>query len=182
MAIQKYHNPFEDMMPQSFTSMLDRLFNDTLHSRSILPNFNPKVDTCETENSYEIEVSLPGLKKDEIHVDFHDGRLTISGERKLTDEKKSKKYHLMESQYGSFTRSFTLPDTVNAQAIDASFEDGILKITVPKETRKNNRQKIQIKSAANTNTSKKINTGNETGEPGNMGSNGSKKAKTNKPK
>lgn len=179
MAIQKYHNPFEDMMPQSFTTMLDRFFNDTLHTRSMLPNFNPKVDTSETENSYEIEVSLPGLKKDEIQVDFHNGRLTISGERRMSDEKKNKKFHLMESQYGSFTRSFTLPDTVNTQDIEASFEDGILKITVPKETRKN-RQQIQIKTGAkgNADTSKKINTDSNTGNtPGN-----SNAKKTNKPK
>ena len=181
MAIQKYQNPFEDMMPQSFTSMLDRFFNDTLHTRSMMPNFNPKVDTSETENSYEIEVSLPGLKKDEIQVDFHNGRLTISGERRMTDEKKNKKYHLLESQYGSFTRSFTLPDTVDTQAIDASFEDGILKITVPKEARKNNRQQIQIKSKTNSSadTSKSINTGPDGSNPTNAGG---KKPKTSKPK
>ncbi|MBK0403644.1 Hsp20/alpha crystallin family protein [Adhaeribacter sp. BT258] len=136
------------MTPSSFSTMLDRFFNDSLNSRKAMANFTPHVDTSETDNSYEIEVSLPGLKKEEIEIDFQDGRLTISGERKFSDEKRTKKYHMLESQYGSFSRSFYLPDSINSEAIDAEFEDGVLRITVPKETRKISRQQIKIKGAS----------------------------------
>lgn len=149
MAIQKYRNSLSDeMSPSSFSSMLDRFFNDSLNSRSMMSNFTPHVDTCETDQGYEIEVSLPGLKKDEINIDFQEGRLTISGERRFSDEKKDKKYHMIESQYGSFSRSFYLPDTVNPEGIDADFEDGVLKITVPKDTRKTMKHQIKIKGSS----------------------------------
>jgi HSP20 family protein len=150
MAIQKYRSSLSDEMSpsSSFSSMLDRFFNDSLNSRSMMSNFTPHVDTCETDKGYEIEVSLPGLKKDEINIDFQEGRLTISGERRFSDEKKDKKYHMIESQYGSFSRSFYLPDTVNPEGIDADFEDGVLKITVPKDTRKTMKHQIKIKGSS----------------------------------
>ena len=149
MAIQKFRNPLTDENQSSnFSSMLDRFFNESVNSRGSMATFTPHVDTSETEQNYEIEVSLPGLKKDDIQVDFHDGRLTITGERRFTDEKKSKKYHLIESQYGSFTRSFYLPDTINAEGIEADYDDGVLKITVPKDARRSSRQQIPIKGAA----------------------------------
>ena len=146
MAIQKFKNPLTDETSSSnFSSMLDRFFNESVNSRGSLATFTPHVDTSETEKNYEIEVSLPGLKTEDIQVDFHDGRLTITGERKFSDEKRTKKYHLIESQYGSFTRSFYLPDTINAEAIEANYEDGVLHITVPKDIRRSTRQQIQIK-------------------------------------
>ncbi|MFC5271002.1 Hsp20/alpha crystallin family protein [Adhaeribacter terreus] len=138
----------DETTPSSFSSMLDRFFNDSLNSRKAMASFTPHVDTSETDEAYEIEVSLPGLKKEEIDIDFQDGRLTISGERKFSDEKRTKKYHMLESQYGSFMRSFYLPDTINSEAIDAEFEDGVLRINVPKETRKIARKQIQIKGAS----------------------------------
>jgi HSP20 family protein len=160
MAIQKFRNPLSDESSSSsnFSSMLDRFFNDSLNARSTMATFNPHVDTSETERDYEIEVSLPGIKKEDVQVDFHDGRLTITGERKFSDEKKSKKYHLIESQYGSFTRSFYLPDTINAEGIEAEFVDGVLRVIVPKDTRRSTRQQIQIKggsSRSNEDESKK---------------------------
>jgi HSP20 family protein len=168
MAIQKYRNALSDeMAPSSFSSMLDRFFNDSLNSRSIMSNFTPHVDTCETDQGYEIEVSLPGLKKDEINIDFQEGRLTISGERRFSDEKKDKKYHMIESQYGSFSRSFYLPDTVDPEGIDADFEDGVLKITVPKDTRKTMKHQIKIKGSSqdknqNNDQNKKADSNNDT--------------------
>ena len=148
MAIQKFRNPLADEgSPANFSSMLDRFFNDSVNARGTMASFTPHVDTCETERDYEIEVLLPGLKKEDIQIDFHEGRLTISGERKFSDEKKTKKYHLVESQYGSFTRSFYLPDTINAEAIEADYEDGVLRIIVPKDLRRTTRHQIQIKGS-----------------------------------
>jgi HSP20 family protein len=145
MAIQRYGSGFEDMMPQSFSTMLDKFFNESVNSRERLNKFNPHVDTCETENGYEIDVSLPGLKKDDIQLDFQQGRLTISGERQFSNEKKEKRYHMIESQYGAFSRSFQLPDTVNPERIEATFEDGILHVTVPKDERKTTRHRIEVR-------------------------------------
>ncbi|GGK83094.1 Hsp20/alpha crystallin family protein [Rufibacter glacialis] len=145
MAIQRLGSGFEDMMPQTFSSMLDRFFNDTVNSRERLNKFSPQVDTCETENGYELEMALPGMKKEDIHLDFQQGRLTISGERQFNQEQKNKRYHLIESQYGSFSRSFQFPDTVKADSIEAMFENGVLHVRIPKDEQKTARRRIEVR-------------------------------------
>jgi HSP20 family protein len=146
MAIQRYADSFGDLMPQSFSAMMDRFFNDSLNSRGRLNAFVPQVDAYETEKSYEIEAALPGLKREDLKVEFQQGRLTISGERRLQQERQERRYHLLESQYGSFHRSFQLPDVAAAQGIDAQFEDGVLRISVPKDQQKTMRHQVQIRS------------------------------------
>lgn len=96
--------------------------------------WTPRVDLAETENEYVIHVDVPGLKKDDLEINFHDGALAISGERKFehTDEGENRKYVRIERSYGRFYRSFTLPQAVKHDAIGARFEDGVLTITVPK--------------------------------------------------
>ncbi|WP_400192939.1 Hsp20/alpha crystallin family protein [Hymenobacter sp. B81] len=146
MAIQRYAaDSFGDSLPQSFSAMLDRFFNDSLAQRGRVSAFSPQVDAYETERSYEIEAALPGLKREDIKVEFHQGRLTISGERRLEQERNDRRYHVLESQYGSFQRSFQLPDVANAQGIEASFEDGVLHVTVPKDEQKTMRHQIQVR-------------------------------------
>ncbi|WP_078063158.1 Hsp20/alpha crystallin family protein [Solirubrum puertoriconensis] len=145
MAIQRYSESFGDMIPQSFSSMLDRFFNDSLNTRGRMNAFMPHVDAYETERSYEIEASLPGMKREDIKVEFQQGRLSISGERRLQNERNDRRYHMMESQYGSFQRSFQLPDVANGQGIEATFEDGVLRITVPKDQQKTMRHQVQIR-------------------------------------
>lgn len=76
------------------------------------------------------------MKRDDIKVDSHQGRLTISGERQFQNEQNDRRYHLAESLYGSFQRSFQLPDTVDPGQIEASFEDNVLHVMVPKDTQK----------------------------------------------
>ncbi|MCC3160727.1 Hsp20/alpha crystallin family protein [Hymenobacter sp. 15J16-1T3B] len=146
MAIQRYSDSFGDLMPQSFSAMMDRFFNDSVNSRGRLNAFMPHVDAYETEKSYEIEAALPGLKREDIKVEFQHGRLSISGERRLQQERQDRRYHLLESQYGSFQRSFQLPDVASAQGIEAQFEDGVLRISVPKDQQKTMRHQIQIRS------------------------------------
>ncbi|WP_071885421.1 Hsp20/alpha crystallin family protein [Rufibacter tibetensis] len=145
MAIQRFGSGFEDMMPQTFSSMLDRFFNDSVNSRERLNRFSPQVDTCETEKGFELEVALPGMKKEDIHLDFQQGRLTISGERHFKNEQKDKRYHVIESQYGSFSRSFQFPDTVKADSIEAVFENGILHVRIPKDEQKTARHQIEVR-------------------------------------
>ncbi|TGE27718.1 Hsp20/alpha crystallin family protein [Hymenobacter metallicola] len=145
MAIQKYQDSFSDLTSSSFSTMLDRFFNDSLASRGRVNSFSPHVDAYETEKSYEIEAALPGLKREDIKVDFHQGRLTIAGERRFRNEQNERRYHVVESSYGSFQRSFQLPDTVEATGIQASFEDGLLRVSVPKDEQKTRRHQIEVR-------------------------------------
>jgi HSP20 family protein len=148
MAIQRFNDRMDDT-PRSFSSMLDRFFNESLNVRRQISDFTPHVDAYETEDSFEIEVALPGMKEEEVNIDFHDGRLTISGERRLQNEDRNKRYHMVESQYGSFSRSFQLPHNTDPENIQADFEDGVLRVSVRKEEERPNRRQIQINSRRN---------------------------------
>ncbi|GAB2774126.1 HSP20 family protein [Hymenobacter luteus] len=151
MAIQKYQDSFSDLASSSFSTMLDRFFNDSLASRGRVNSFSPHVDAYETEKSYEIEAALPGLKREDIRVDFHQGRLTISGERHFRQEQSERRYHMVESSFGSFHRAFQLPDTVEASGIEAHFEDGILHVSVPKDEKKTMRHQIEVRGGQGQN-------------------------------
>ncbi|GAC1592826.1 MAG: hypothetical protein NVS3B25_13900 [Hymenobacter sp.] len=148
MAIQKYQDSFADVMPQSFSTMLDRFFQDSVAGRGRVAAFSPQVDAYETEKGYQVEVALPGLKREDIKVDFHQGRLTISGERQFKNEQSDRRYHLVESSYGAFHRSFQLPDTVEPNQIQAQFEDGVLRVTVPKDAQKTMRHQIEVRGGS----------------------------------
>ncbi|MBC3540705.1 Hsp20/alpha crystallin family protein [Rufibacter sediminis] len=148
MAIQRLGSGFDDMMPQTFSSMLDRFFNDSVNTRERLNRFSPQVDTCETETGYELEMALPGLKKEDIHLDFQQGLLTVSGERHFKNEQKDKRYHLVESQYGSFSRSFQFPDTVKPDSIEAVYENGVLHVRIPKDEQKTAKRRIEVREGA----------------------------------
>lgn len=92
----------------------------------------PSTDISETDTEYTIRAALPAVKKEDIHVTLDNGMLTIKGERKQQQEDKSEKYHRVESFYGSFERSFTLPDNVNEDAITSESKDGVLTVHIPK--------------------------------------------------
>jgi HSP20 family protein len=113
---------------------------------SIVSAFTPSVNTREGEYAYHIEVDLPGVKKDDIHVDLKDNVLTISGERKTKKEVKEKAYYKQERSYGKFQRSFTLPDNTDPENIEANSQDGVLEVVIPKmEKSKKETKKIKIK-------------------------------------
>ncbi len=99
---------------------------------SNLSGFSPSVNTREGEFAYHIEVDLPGVKKEDIHVDLKDDVLTISGERKTKEEINEKDYYKMESSYGKFQRNFTLPENADAENINANAENGVLEVVIPK--------------------------------------------------
>jgi HSP20 family protein len=92
----------------------------------------PPVDIAETEKEYLFKVELPEVKKEEINISFHEGVLTIEGERKVEKEEKGKKYHRIERSYGNFLRSFTLPKDADENKITAEFKDGLLLVHVLK--------------------------------------------------
>ncbi len=108
--------------------------------------FVPSVNTRESEFAYHIEMDLPGIKKDDIEITTEDNVLTISGERKLKEEAKDEEYYKVESAYGKFSRSFTLPEKVDFSAIQAEFKDGVLEVTIPKLKEEESKpKKIEIK-------------------------------------
>jgi len=97
-------------------------------------SFNPPaVDIAEKDNAYEITAELPGIAEKDVDVKLAGGVLTIKGEKKSEKEEKKKDYVLSERSYGSFERSFGLPDGVDAEKIDAMFKNGVLTVTLPKK-------------------------------------------------
>ncbi|MBI1221998.1 MAG: Hsp20 family protein [Bacteroidetes bacterium] len=117
-------------MPTSFGQLMDDFFTENRMNQAA--RFSPKTDISEDEKGFHIELSLPGMKKEDVSLEVKKDMLTIEGERKFESEEKDKTYHRVESSYGSFKRSFTLPDYTNSDAIEATFENGILKVFVPK--------------------------------------------------
>jgi len=97
-----------------------------------VPDWAPVVDISETDGEYLIKAEIPEVNKEDVKVTVHNGVLTIRGERKQETEEKGKKFHRVERCYGSFTRSFTLPDNVDEAKISASFKDGVLNIQIQK--------------------------------------------------
>lgn len=95
--------------------------------------WSPRVDIVEDETEIIVKAELPEMKKEDIKVSVEQGVLTLSGERKFEKEEKTKKYHRVESEYGSFLRTFTLPSAVLGEKVTAEFKDGMLKVHLPKD-------------------------------------------------
>jgi len=106
----------------------------------------PAVDIVEREGHFLISADLPGLKREDIHLDINDGVLTLSGERIDEKESSGKHYRRYEKQYGKFVRSFRLPENTNPEAIEAAFADGVLEVMIPKNE-KVLPKKIEVKPA-----------------------------------
>jgi len=92
----------------------------------------PALDISERKDAYVVTVEVPGMKPEELDITLEDGLLTIQGERRFTQESSDQQFHRVERRYGSFRRSITLPAQVQAEQIEASFEDGVLQVIVPK--------------------------------------------------
>jgi len=108
----------------------------------------PAADIVEKDNAYEVTVELPGIDEKHIDVKLSDGCLTIKGEKQEEKEEKKKDYYLHERHFGSFERSFAVPDGVDADKIDASFKKGVLTLTLPKKPEAQKpAKKIEVKAA-----------------------------------
>lgn len=94
--------------------------------------WSPVVDISEDDKEYAIKAELPDVKKEDIKLNVHDDVLTITGERKYEKEEKGKKYHRIERAYGSFVRSFTLPEDADGTKVTAEYKDGMLNVRLPK--------------------------------------------------
>ena len=108
-------------------------------------SFSPTVDLVEAENQFEVTVDLPGLKPEEVEVELKNGDLWIAGKREEEKEDKGKTYHRIERRHGEFRRVLPLPATINAEKIEAKFDNGVLKIIVPK-TEEAKAKHIEVKT------------------------------------
>ena len=111
-------------------SMLDELTSDS--SSSFNTAFTPAINTREGEYAYHVEIDLPGMKKDEINIQVEDNSLVISGERKIKKDMKEENYYKIESSFGTFSRTFSLPENVDVENIHAESKNGVLEIVIPK--------------------------------------------------
>ena len=134
--LSRLHGEMDDLF-DSFFRGLDRPFSGY--------KAWPAIDVAEEEDAIVVRAEVPGCKADDIDISVHGNVLTISGEKKLSEEKKEKGYYHVESTYGSFRREVTLPTDVNQSKVDASYKDGVLSITLPK-AEKAKSIKVKIKS------------------------------------
>jgi len=94
--------------------------------------WSPLVDITEDDKEYLVKAEIPEMKKEDIKINVHDDVLTVSGDRKYEKEEKGKKFHRVERAYGSFMRSFALPENADGSKINAEYKDGVLKVHLPK--------------------------------------------------
>jgi HSP20 family protein len=143
--------PFRNL--SSLQEQVNRLFEGTFPSRgyeSTLTAWAPAVDVYETENELVIKADLPDVAEKDLDVRVENHMLTIHGERKFEQEVKEEKYLRMERSYGSFSRSFSLPNSVSTEAIKAEYKDGVLNITLPKRAESKPKQvKIAVNNGKN---------------------------------
>ena len=132
-------DPFREL--EDVSSRLNRIFGRTSartasdNDMLAVADWMPSVDISETDAAYLIKGEVPGVNKDDVKVTVQDGMLTIQGERKQEMEEKGKKFHRVECNYGSFMRSFRVPDDADESAVKAEFKDGMLNVTLPKSAK-----------------------------------------------
>lgn len=113
---------------------IDRLFDDAFTGRGGGANWNPAVDIQETSSELRLDIELPGIRQEDVELEVENGILSVRGQKSAErkDEGEEGRYHLVERSYGSFFRSFQLPQGVDDQQIQAEFENGVLRIRIPK--------------------------------------------------
>jgi HSP20 family protein len=134
------------MRPLSMNNLFDNFFNNNFSENAVEgKNFVPQVDISETDTAFEIQFIVPGMAKKGFSIDLQDGKLTVSGERKLKEEKSEKNFKSVESFHGTFSRSFYLPENINEGKVEANYTDGILNISIPKDEKKVVKTSIVVK-------------------------------------
>jgi len=145
MSLVKYRNGSRGYYPANMGGLLERFFNDSLYDNTQVQNFIPEVDVLESDKTYELHIAVPGFNKNDFNLEVDDNLLTVSGERKFEDTKSDKKFKSVQTSYGSFSRTFTLPENVDATKIDAHYNNGILEVMVPKDETKIIKTSIKVK-------------------------------------
>src|ERR1700758_1803825 len=112
----------------------NRMGSGEIHSLAVA-DWSPEVDISEDDHGYLLKADLPEMKKDDVRVTVEDGILSVSGERKCEKEDQKKKFHRIERSFGTFRRSFTLPEDADSTKVTAEFRDGVLKVHLPTTAR-----------------------------------------------
>ena len=116
-------------------------------------SFAPPVDVYEDEHNITLKLEVPGIDEKDIDIRIENNTLTVQGERKLEQEKKEENYRRVESRYGSFTRTFTLPTTVDSEKVEANYDKGVLKVKLAKKSEAKPKQiKVNVGSVSNEKT------------------------------
>ena len=145
----------EPLLPQrrEVAGMLRETFEDFYRPWSLAPwgevtrrlaGFAPAVDVSETGDEYRVSVELPGLSKDDVELTIDAGRLLVRGEKKSEERQEKESYLRVERSYGSFSRSIPLPESVDQDAVEATFNEGVLTVRLPK-TEKEHGKRVEIK-------------------------------------
>ena len=130
MALVRYNRPNYRYLSKSVNELMDEFF-EPINARTT-NNFTPKVDVRENEQEFELLLELPGVRKEDMQIELEEDVLYVSGERKAVEETKDTNVHRMEQFYGSFQRSFHLPQGLDKETIATQYQDGILRLTIKK--------------------------------------------------
>ena len=137
MTVLTRWEPFREF--STLQDRMNRLFRDSYNSEPgrdeslTASSFAPAVDVYEDEHQVTLKIEVPGIDEKDIDVRIENNTLTVHGERKIEKEEKEENYRRVERQYGSFTRTFTLPATVDSEKVAANYDKGVLKIALPKK-------------------------------------------------
>ncbi|PTS93090.1 Hsp20/alpha crystallin family protein [Pedobacter sp. HMWF019] len=146
MTLVKFNpdNKRNSLMP-GFNDVFDSIFNDTFFSDRMITRV-PAANISETADHYHVELAAPGLKKEDFKLNLERNVLSISAEQRLEDKREERNYAKREYSYNSFVRSFTLPESADENGIQATYNDGVLAINIPKrEEAKTISRQIEIK-------------------------------------
>ena len=150
MTVVTRWNPYREL--NSLQSRMNRLFDAQFGGRDeslTTGAFVPPVDVYEDEHSIQLKLEVPGIAEKDLDIRVENNTLTVSGERKFESDEKEENFHRVERRYGSFTRSFSLPTTVNTEDIKADYEQGVLKVRLAKRQEAKPKQiKVNIGTAA----------------------------------
>ena len=136
MTLLTHWEPFREFSPmQDRMNRMNRLFRESYSPEDALTttSFAPPVDIYEDEHTITLKLEVPGIDEKDIDVSIENNTLTVHGERKIEKEEKEENFRRIERQYGSFTRSFTLPNTVDTGQVNANYDKGLLKISLAKK-------------------------------------------------
>ncbi|HHL73973.1 MAG TPA: Hsp20/alpha crystallin family protein [Bacteroidetes bacterium] len=141
-------DPANDLLgiAEEMNRLVGNVFGGARETSLFKGSWMPSVDISEDNDNFYIHAELPGLSKDDVHINYEEGVLTLKGEKKTETEEKDKNYHRVERSYGAFERSFRVPSRIDVDKINARFENGVLSITLPKlEEAKPKEIKVSIK-------------------------------------
>jgi HSP20 family protein len=149
MTVLTRWEPFREF--STLQDRMNRLFRESYSGSQdeslTTSTFAPAVDVYEDEHQVTLKIEVPGIDEKDIDVQVENNTLTVHGERKIEKEEKEENYRRVERQYGSFTRTFTLPQTVDTEKVSATYDKGVLKIALPKKAEAKPKQiKVNVAS------------------------------------